>query len=139
MLERRRAGRAAAVGRLAADPPDLEDEIHLHPRVQAELADLFVDAIRAREDGQPRNVQFIIESHSEHLLRRLQRRIAEGALAPEDAALSFVDSEEGTAKLRTLEVDAYGNILNWPEGVFGDEMEDLVARAEAQARRMGGP
>ncbi len=116
-----------------------QPEIHLHPRVQAELADLFVDAIRAREDGQPRNVQFIIESHSEHFLRRLQRRIAEGALAPEDAALYFVGSDEGTARLTTLEVDAFGNILNWPEGFFGDEMEDVVARAEAQARRSGPP
>lgn len=46
-------------------------EIHLHPRVQAELADIFIDAIRTRK------IQIILESHSEHLLPRLQRRIAE--------------------------------------------------------------
>src|SRR5690606_26485450 len=57
-----------------------QPEIHLHPSVQADLADLFVDAIRAEEDGKPRECQFIIESHSEHFLRRLQRRIAEEAL-----------------------------------------------------------
>jgi len=112
-----------------------QPEIHLHPRVQADLADLFVDAIHAREGGVPRDCQFIIESHSEHFLRRLQRRIAEEELAPTDAALYFVHTESDGARLEELTVDMFGNILNWPEGFFGDEMEDLVARTEAQARR----
>ncbi len=117
-----------------------QPEIHLHPKVQADLADVFVDAIRAREHGTPRNVQFIIESHSEHFLRRLQRRIAEEALRPEDAALYFVHTDKAEARIEELEVDRYGNIQNWPQNFFGDEMADLVARAEAQARRMkGGP
>lgn len=114
-----------------------QPEIHLHPRVQAELADLFVDAIHAREGGIERECQFIIESHSEHFLRRLQRRIAEEKLAAKDAALYFVHTEADGARLEELDVDTFGNIRNWPEGFFGDEMEDLVARTEAQARRMG--
>jgi hypothetical protein len=113
-----------------------QPEIHLHPRVQAELADLFVDAIYAREGGVERGCQFIIESHSEHFLRRLQRRIAEEKLAAKDAALYFVHTEADGARLEELDVDTFGNIRNWPEGFFGDEMEDLVARTEAQARRM---
>jgi predicted ATPase len=113
-----------------------QPEIHLHPRVQAELADLFVDAIRAREDGLRRDCQFIIESHSEHFLRRLQRRIAEEELSKDDAALYFVHTGDRGARVEELDVDDYGNIKNWPEGFFGDEMEDLVARSEAQARRM---
>ena len=113
-----------------------QPEIHLHPRVQAELADLFVDAIRAREGGVARECQFIIESHSEHFLRRLQRRIAEEKLTAEDAALYFIHTEGKRARIEALEVDEYGNILNWPANFFGDEMEDLVARTDAQARRM---
>lgn len=113
-----------------------QPEIHLHPKVQADLADVFVDAIHAREDGKPRNVQFIIESHSEHLIRRLQRLIAEEALTPEEAALYFVHTDKAEAHIEELEVDLFGNILNWPENFFGDEMADLVARSEAQARRM---
>lgn len=112
-----------------------QPELHLHPRVQSELADVFVDAIAAHENGRPRGCQFIIESHSEHLLRRLQRRIAEGVLNPDDAALYFVRTDEAEASLERLQVDPYGNITNWPPGFFGDEMVDLVARAEAQARR----
>lgn len=115
-----------------------QPEIHLHPRVQAELADLFVDAIRARENGVPRNCQFIVESHSEHFLRRLQRRIAEEAVSAGETALYFVHSEQDHARLETLDVDAFGNIRNWPPGFFGDEMDDLVARTKAQASRMSG-
>jgi len=113
-----------------------QPEIHLHPRVQADLADLFIAAIRAREDGLERGCQFIIESHSEHFLRRLQRRIAEEDLSAEDAALYFVSTQEEGARIEELEVDQFGNIRNWPEGFFGDEMGDLVARSEAQAKRM---
>jgi predicted ATPase len=113
-----------------------QPEIHLHPRVQADLADLFVDAIRARENGEPRECQFIVESHSEHFLRRLQRRIAEEELSTDDAALYFVHTDGASARIEALKVDLFGNILNWPDGFFGDEMGDLVARSEAQARRM---
>lgn len=113
-----------------------QPEIHLHPRVQADLADLFVDAIRAREGSVARDCQFIIESHSEHFLRRLQRRIAEEELSEQDAALYFIHTEGAQARIEQLDVDAYGNIRNWPENFFGDEMGDLVARTEAQAKRM---
>lgn len=113
-----------------------QPEIHLHPRVQADLADLFVDAIRAREGSAARDCQFIIESHSEHFLRRLQRRIAEGELPNENAALYFVHAEGAQARIEELDVDRFGNIKNWPENFFGDEMADLVARSDAQARRM---
>lgn len=113
-----------------------QPEMHLHPRVQADLADLFVDAIHAREDGSPRDCQFLVESHSEPFLRRLQRRIAEEELTKDDVALYFVSGSEGEARIEALDIDGYGNIRNWPEGFFGDEMEDLVKRSEAQARRM---
>jgi predicted ATPase len=123
-------------------PPDStilleQPEIHLHPEVQAALADLFIETIRMREDGQERRTQLIVESHSEHFLRRLQRRIAEEAIKPEDAALYFVNASGpgGTSQLRPLEVDPYGNILNWPQGFFGDEMGDLAAMTMAAMNR----
>lgn len=113
-----------------------QPEIHLHPAVQAELADLFIDAIRAREDGQDRDVQFIIESHSEHFLRRLQRRIAERSLEPEDAALYFIDNDAGQARLEELVVDGYGRIRNWPKNFFGDSVGETEAQMEAMLKRL---
>ena len=54
-----------------------QPEIHLHPRAQSALADVMIDVINSRENGEDRNIQLVIETHSEHFLRRLQRRIAE--------------------------------------------------------------
>lgn len=115
-----------------------QPEIHLHPRVQAELADLFIDAIHSKENGAPRDVQFIIESHSEHFLRRLQRRIAEKALKPEEAALYFVDQDKGEAKIDPLEVDTYGRIENWPDKFFGDAIGETEAQMTKMMERMIG-
>jgi predicted ATPase len=106
-----------------------QPEIHLHPAVQAGLADVFIDAINTRK------IQIILESHSEHLLRRLQRRIAEASLQPGQAALYFTAISNGKSQLEELELDQFGNITNWPPQFFGDELGDLTAMAEAAMRR----
>ncbi|MBD2178043.1 DUF3696 domain-containing protein [Pseudanabaena sp. FACHB-1998] len=109
-----------------------QPEIHLHPSVQAGLADIFIEVIKTR------NIQIIIESHSEHLLRRLQRRMAEekDGFTNEDAALYFCKmNDQGDSELVTLDIDDYGNICNYPEGFFGDEMGDIVAMNKAAIKR----
>jgi len=108
-----------------------QPEIHLHPSVQAALADVFIDVVKERD------VQIIVESHSEHLLRRLQRRIAEEKLSPEDTALYFCRMEDGTSQVELLQVDLFGNITNWPNDFFGDKMGDLAAMTEAAMQRQG--
>jgi predicted ATPase len=115
-----------------------QPEIHLHPQVQAELADVFISAVQAYEHGRPRNVQLIIETHSEHFLNRLQRRIAEEALRPEDVAIYFAKRTTKGAELEELKVNLVGDITNWPENFFGDEMGDIVARTEAASKRRVG-
>jgi len=113
-----------------------QPEIHLHPSVQSTLADVFVSAIQSYEGGEPRNVQLIVESHSEHFLNRLQRRVAEGVLAPEDVAIYFCNKRaSGQAELEPLRLNLFGEIENWPENFFGDEMEDLTARTVAAMKR----
>jgi len=111
-----------------------QPEIHLHPSVQSSLADAFISAIRARENGKDRNVQLVIESHSEHLLTRIQRRVAEGVIKPDDVAVYFVSQGAAGAKIETLEVDLFGEISNWPPDFFGDDMVDVLARVEAAAK-----
>lgn len=112
-----------------------QPEIHLHPSVQSVLADVFISAIQSYEGGTPRNVQLIVESHSEHFLNRLQRRIAEGVLRPEDVAIYFCNRKAGRAELEPLRLNIFGEIENWPEDFFGDEMEDLTARTVAAMKR----
>lgn len=106
-----------------------QPELHLHPSVQQGLADVFIDVIKNR------NIQIILESHSEHLLRRLQRRIAEQAVSPNDMALYFCDVSRGVSKLRPLELDLFGNITNWPENFFGDDFGEMAAMTQAVMRR----
>ena len=108
-----------------------QPEIHLHPQVQAELADVFISATKARENGIERQVQLIVESHSEHFLNRLQRRVAEGELTTEDVAVYFCRKAGASNKLEPLRLNMYGEIENWPENFFGDEMTDIAARTLA--------
>lgn len=103
-----------------------QPEIHLHPAVQANLADVLIDA------HEKRGVQIILESHSEHLLRRLQRRIAEQSLKAEDVALYFCQTGPKGSTLTTLDLDLFGNIKNWPPDFFGDQFAELAATQEAR-------
>ena len=112
-----------------------QPEIHLHPQVQAELADLFISAIQARQDSVERHVQLIVESHSEHFLNRLQLRVAEGVLTPDDVAVYFCRRSSSGAELEPLRLNLFGEIENWPENFFGDEMADIAARTLAAMKR----
>lgn len=112
-----------------------QPEIHLHPQVQAELADVFISATQAREGGRPRDVQLIVESHSEHFLNRLQRRVAEGVVKPEDVAVYFCRRADSATELEPLKLNMFGEIENWPPNFFGDEMADIAGRTLAAMRR----
>ncbi len=106
-----------------------QPELHLHPSVQAGLADVFIDAIRNR------NVQIILESHSEHMLRRLQRRIAEAKFDRQDAALYFCEMSAGVSQITNLDVDLFGQIDNWPDDFFGDLLGEMVGAFDARLER----
>ncbi len=93
-----------------------EPEIHLHPLAQSVLAELFVEVSKER------NVQFIIETHSEHLFRRMQTLIARQQITTNEAAMYFVEREGKAANMRVLELDDFGRVKNWPEGFFGDAL-----------------
>ena len=108
-----------------------QPEIHLHPSAQAALADVMIDVINSRERGEDRNIQLIIETHSEHFLKRFQRRIAEDSIPEGKVAAYFARVDQVPTKLEPLEIDIFGNIHNWPKNFFGDEMGDVTAHANA--------
>ena len=68
-----------------------QPEIHLHPRLQANIADLMIDTI-AEEPGKRK--QWIVETHSELLVRRIQTRIAQGDISPSDVSVLYVDPDD---------------------------------------------
>ena len=106
-----------------------QPDIHLHPMAQSGLADVFIDV------WEKRKVQVLVESHSEHLLQRLQRRIAEERFSQSEVSLLFCSPENGHSVMTPLQVDPYGSIKNWPENFFGDQFGEIVARSEAMLTR----
>ena len=93
-----------------------QPEIHLHPAVQSALADVILESALVRD------VQVIVESHSEHLLKRIQLRVAEQELANgtalsghDDVKLWFVDQPGAVSQTHDLKINDYGEITNWPE------------------------
>jgi len=107
-----------------------QPELHLHPDAQGRLADVLISLAR------PKRLKLVIETHSEHMLLRLQRRVAEKIIRSEELAIYFVDS----GKVKRASIDNYGRVDNSsiPKGFFEDDWEDLMlmtkAAAEAAAR-----
>ena len=106
-----------------------QPEIHLHPAVQSGLADVILKVAATR------NLQVIVESHSEHMLRRLQRRVAEEETQNDKVKLYFCDSKGGESKLHDLDLDMFGEIQNWPPNFFGDELGEISAMRKAILKR----
>ena len=107
-----------------------QPEIHLHPLAQANLADVIINA------AVHRGVQVIVESHSEHLLLRLQRRIAEKKIESGDVAFYFCDITDRGSMLERLRVDLLGKIENWPTNFMGDAFGEAAEAEKARLRRM---
>ena len=107
-----------------------QPEIHLHPNAQTALADLFVEVSRTRR------VQFLVETHSENMFRRLQSLIADEKMLPDECRLYFVRRGEESAVLQRLEVDEYGRIKNWPDRFFGDAIGEVAHQTRRMIDRM---
>lgn len=110
-----------------------QPELHVHPRVAVGLGDLFASQVAKRK-------QLIVETHSEHLLLRVLRRIRETGgrpegseeppvtLRPEDVSVVYFDVlESGVVNAVPLRVDRAGHFLDrWPHGFFEEQVRELV-------------
>lgn len=99
-----------------------QPEIHLHPRMQADLGDLFIDMITSTKK------KMIIETHSEYLLKRIRRRISEKKISNKDVAICLfhprIDNKD--AWVETLDVDDKGMFV-WPENFYdGELLKDIT-------------
>lgn len=101
-----------------------EPETHLNPAAHAELCQLIVDS--AKEDT---NKRYLIETHSHTFILRLQRMLAEGTLKKNDVAIHYVefDPHEKSSNLKKLEMREDGSIPQWPNGMFEEVMEEVLA------------
>ena len=108
-----------------------QPEIHLHPALQAELGDLF---IRSALGGAANS--FLIETHSEHLLLRIMRRMRETVaddlpagvppVRPEDVAVLFIEPDGGHSLVREMPLNERGELVKaWPGGFFEESMREI--------------
>ncbi|MHC1698960.1 MAG: AAA family ATPase [Geobacteraceae bacterium] len=106
-----------------------QPELHIHPRIQAELGDLFLEAAL----GEASN-SFIIETHSEHLLLRLMRRIRESHLqksgdmpiSPENVGVWYVEQYNSSTVVREMPLNKRGDLVKaWPGGFFEEGLREV--------------
>jgi len=97
-------------------------EAELHPAAHALVAELLIDSLT----GPTRPM--IIETHSEMLLLRARRRIAEGRLPPTDVLVYWVDAEPGLGSVaHKISIDGHGDMDHWPDGVFIEDYDEILA------------
>lgn len=99
-----------------------QPELHLHPRLQSNVADLFISSYQAHEN------QIIAETHSEQLILRLQRRIREGKLSNQDVCVLYVSRDEDGSHCQQLRLDNKGEFIDeWPHGFFDDAFKEMFS------------
>jgi len=111
-----------------------QPELHLHPAQQAELGDVFIKSAL----GQNKNT-FLIESHSEHLILRLMRRIRETyyknlpgglpSIRPDDVAVLYVEADgENGSIVREMPLNERGELVKaWPGGFFEEGLREVLS------------
>jgi predicted ATPase len=100
-----------------------QPELHLHPAVQARLADFL---LKARPD-----VALIVETHSDSFVTRIRRRSAEGTVAADSVDITFVEPSRTGSRARVLSLSEYGDLSEWPKGFLSSAEEDVRAIIKA--------
>jgi hypothetical protein len=109
-----------------------QPELHLHPRLQSRFADIVIAA--SRERG---NI-VVLETHSEHILTRIQRRVRSSSFPADQLHVYYVDQVGGSARLSRLRIDDQGQMIDsWPSGFFDERLNDLLADDEVTEDRVG--
>jgi predicted ATPase len=93
-----------------------QPELHLHPKMQSRLADFFIAASLSGR-------QCLIETHSEHIVNQLCYRYASTVnddILKDKSKIYFVEKHEGTSSFRSIDIDRYGALSDWPEDFFDE-------------------
>lgn len=124
----------AAVGVYAPLVVIEQPELHIHPALQVRLGDLFIENrlgilfIENIINEEIYEKSFLIETHSEHLLLRLMRRIREGKIKPDDVNVIFAEPMEHGSRFIKLRLDKEGDFIDeWPGGFFEESFQEKFA------------
>lgn len=119
---------AVRIGLSDAQPTLLleQPELHLHPKMQAELADLLIERSLAKTADGP---QIVLETHSENIILRMQRRIREGKIPASAVSVVYVDRDpkSGISRVKALPLDDNGEFLAaWPEDFGVIRLDEIL-------------
>lgn len=110
-----------------------QPELHLHPKVQSRLGDFILCIALSGK-------QCIVETHSEYLVNRIRRRIAESEARTilDKTSLYFVERGKQGAEFTKVEPNEFGAILSWPKGFFdeGPAEAELIMAAAMKKRQL---
>lgn len=106
-----------------------QPEIHLHPRVQAEMADFLIEQSR-------RGVGIIVETHSEHIIGRLQRLVAQERLQPNEFEIYNVTPHRNGSLVQKVVIDEYGRFVKPPAGFMDQGFSESFGLMEALSKRL---
>lgn len=97
-----------------------QPEVHLHPKAQSELGDLFIDSL---EEGN----QLIVETHSSTMIERIRRRIREGEISHNDVNIIYLKSSKKGTEVIPIGFESDGDFDSpWPEDTFFGEREKEI-------------
>jgi energy-coupling factor transporter ATP-binding protein EcfA2 len=113
-----------------------QPELHVHPAIQVGMGDLFIKAAAGDEDKLTSGKTLLIETHSEHIMLRLLRRVREQTegevppgvlgLTPDDLSVIYVESSVEGVRFRPLRVSPDGDFVDrWPHCFFAERAEEL--------------
>ncbi|MHB8808040.1 MAG: DUF3696 domain-containing protein [Anaerolineaceae bacterium] len=107
-----------------------QPEIHLNPKLQCVLADLFVDTVKSGKN-------VLVETHSEHLILRLRRLIAEEKIRSDEIKIYFIEKVNNSSIIKNIPILPNGHIRNedWPQDFFEDSLRESLGLAESQIKR----
>lgn len=113
-----------------------QPELHIHPRIQIGFGDLFLEVTRSNSDSMNEQKTLLVETHSEHIMLRILRRVRETSnnelppgiegASPEEITVIYVENSNQSVEFKKMRVDSDGDFLDhWPKGFFTERAEEL--------------
>ncbi len=97
-----------------------EPEIHLHPKLEADLAELII------ESSIKRNNQFIIETHSEDFLLRLLKNVRLKKITPQEISINYISKPNNNSIVNKIKVNKHGQYQTpWKDNLFSERRKEF--------------
>jgi predicted ATPase len=123
-----------------------QPEVHLHPKFQSKIADCFIEVVNNRKST---NSFRIVETHSEHFVLRLLRRVRESfrdellhsslTLKSNDFSLIYFKPVDDSTEIYQIRVSEAGDFIDdWPDGFFDERDEDIWGGSSWDSGKWGG-